>query len=75
MNDPELMESSVLGIGETHLKGDEEISLHGFEGHFVNAGKGKGVAAFTKQSGFNITKILQPTFSAIVLEFDFCFLL
>ena len=73
MNDPELMESSVLGIGETHLKGDEEISLHGFEGHFVNAGKGKGVAAFTKQSlikKFTKKKILQPTFSAIVLEFD-----
>ena len=70
MNDPELMKSSILGIGETHLKGDEEIQLDGFEGNFVNAGKGKGVAAFTKQSGFNITKILQPTFSAIVLEFD-----
>ena len=70
MNDPELMKSSFMGIGETHLNVDEEILLDGFaNASFVNAGKGKGVAAFTKQSTVNVTKILKETFSAIVLEF------
>ena len=71
MNDPELMKSSILGIGETHLNSDEEILFDSFKSHFVNAGKGKGVAAFTRLNRFplNVTKILQETFSAIVLEF------
>ena len=70
MNDPELMKSSILGIGETHLHVNEEVLLDGFEGSFVNAGKGKGVAAFTKIVVYNITKINQPSFTAISLELE-----
>ena len=70
MNDPELMKSSVLGIAETHLHVNEEVNLEGFEGYFVNAGKGKGVAAFTKIATNNITKVCQPSFTAILLEFE-----
>ena len=70
MNDPELMKSSLLGIAETHLHVDEDINLDGFEGYFVNSGKGKGVAAFTKITPHNITKIFQTSFSAILLEFE-----
>ena len=79
MNDPELMKSAILGIAETHLHVNEEIILEGFEGSFVNAGKGKGVAAFTKISVQNVTKINQPSFTAISLELEnlriiFCYM-
>ena len=66
--DPELMKSTIIGVAETHLHVDEEIYLEGFEGSFVNAGKGKGVAAFSKITVNDITKICQPSFTAISLE-------
>ena len=70
MNDPELMKCTILGIAETHLNADEEVQFDGFEGNFVNAGKGKGVAAFTKLVVNNASKIYQTSFTAILLEFD-----
>ena len=70
MLDPELMKSSILGIAETHLHVDEEVQLKGFEGNFVNAGKGKGVAAFNKVTVNNVNKICQPSFTAISLEME-----
>ena len=78
-NDPELMNSTILGIAETHLYVNEEVVLEGFEGSFVNAGKGKGIAAFTKISAQNITKINQLSFTAISLELEnlriiFCYM-
>ena len=79
VNDPELMNSTILGIGETHLNVNEEVILGGFESSFVNAGKGKGIAAFTKIAAQNITKINQPSFTAISLELEnliiiFCYM-
>ena len=79
VNDPELMNSAIIGIAETHLHENEEILLHGFEGSFVNGGKGKGVAAFTKIAVHNIIKINQPSFTAISLELEnlriiFCYM-
>ena len=79
VNDPELMNSTILGIAETHLHVNEEVILEGFEGSFVNAGKGRGIAAFTKISAQNITKINQLSFTAISLEFKnlrivFCYM-
>ena len=78
-NDPELMKSTILGIAETHLHVNEEVILEGFEGEFVNGGKGKGVAAFTKISAQNVIKINQSSFTAISLEFEnlrivFCYM-
>ena len=78
-NDPELMKSTILGIAETHLHVNEEVVFEGFEGNFVNAGKGKGVAAFTKIAVHNVTKINQPSYTAISLEFEnlriiFCYM-
>ena len=78
-NDPELMNSTILGIAETHLYVNEEVIIEGFEGSFVNAGKGKGIAAFTKISAQNITKINQLSFTAISLELEnlriiFCYM-
>ena len=69
MIDPELMKSSIVGVAETHLHVDEELYLEGFEGSFVNAGKGKGVAAFSKIAVNDITKMCQSSFTAISLEF------
>ena len=70
MNDPELMKSAILGIAETHLNEYEEVHLEGFEGSFVNGGKGKGVAAFIKVPIIASTKTLHPSFSAILLELE-----
>ena len=79
VNDPELMNSAIIGIAETHLHENEEIILNGFEGSFVNGGKGKGVAAFTKIAVHTIIKINQPSFTAISLELEnlriiFCYM-
>ena len=78
-NDPELIKSTILGIAETHLHTNEKIIIEGFEGEFVNGGKGKGVAAFTKISVQNVIKINQSSFTAISLEFEnlrivFCYM-
>ena len=78
-NDPELIKSTILGIAETHLHVNEEVIFEGFEGEFVNGGKGKGVAAFTKISVQNVIKINQSSFTAISLEFEnlrivFCYM-
>ena len=62
------MGSTILGIAETHLNDKEEVFLDGYEGCFVNAGKGKGVAAFTKIPVITTTKILQNSFTAIHLH-------
>ena len=43
-----LIDSDILGLGETHLKSEETVYLDGFQGSFANFGKGKGVAGFSK---------------------------
>ena len=43
-----LIDSDMLGLGETHLNENEAIYLDGFQGSFANHGRGKGVAGFTK---------------------------
>ena len=68
-NDEEVMKSKVIGIAETHLYEDETVGLEGFEAHTVNAGKGKGVAAFSKIHAMNIVKIKKESYSAVFLSF------
>ena len=68
--DEELIKSKVIGIAETHLYEDEIVELDGYEGHTVNAGKGKGVAAFSKIIPINVVKINEENFSAISLSFE-----
>ena len=63
------MKSNVMGIAETHLYDGETVELEGFEANLVNDGKGKGVAAFSKMSPINVTKIKKENFSAIFLTF------
>ena len=70
-NDEELMRSEVIGMAETHLHEDETVKLEGFEGNYlVNAGKGKGVAAFSRNVPIDVIKIKKETFSAIFLSFE-----
>ena len=68
--DEELMKSNVIGIAETHLHDGEIVELEGFEANFVNGGKGKGVAAFSRLAPMNVIKIKKENFSAIFLTFE-----
>ena len=43
-----LIDSDILGLGETHQKDEEVVPLDEFFGVFANFGKGKGVAGYTK---------------------------
>ena len=43
-----LIDSDILGLGETHLKEEEVVPIDEFFGVFANFGKGKGVAGYTK---------------------------
>ena len=68
--DEEIMRSQIIGIAETHLEEAETVELEGYESHSVNAGKGKGVAAFSRIIPNNIIKINEEKFSAISLSFE-----
>ena len=48
LKDDLLLEADILGLGETWLEEDQAFYLDGYEGHFSNRGKGKGVAGFSK---------------------------
>ena len=48
LKDNLLLEADILGLGETWLEEDQAFYLDGYEGHFSNRGKGKGVAGFSK---------------------------
>ena len=41
-----LIDSDILGLGETCLKSEETVYFDGFQGFFANFGKGRGVAGF-----------------------------
>ena len=71
--DAELNKCHVLGIAETWLYENEEISLQQFSSStFVSGGPGKGVAAYTKEEHFeNVVKVIEPTFSFISSDFHF----
>ena len=69
--DDELMKSTVIGVAETHLHEDESVELQGFVGNYsVNAGKGKGTAAFSKVIPTSVVEIKKENFSAIFLTFE-----
>ena len=46
--DNAIIDSDIIGLGETWLEKNELINLDGFSGYFANFGKGKGQAGFTK---------------------------
>lgn len=48
LNSQRLIQSDLLGLGETWLEEKENINIDGFNGYFANAGRGKGVSGFSK---------------------------
>ena len=64
-----LIDSDILGLGETHLKSEETLYLDGFQGSFANFGKGKGVAGFSKMGLIAQPEIMSSiSASAILLK-------
>ena len=75
--DNSLMDADVFALGETWLEPGESVSFDGYEGHFANHGKGKGVAAFSKMKSTQLNSVTSDTFSVITLrteKFDTIFL-
>ena len=62
-----LIDSDILGLGETHLNPNDTIHLDGFEGSFANYGRGKGVAGFTKLDLISEPKILSSNSASAIL--------
>ena len=73
-----IMDSDLLGLGETWLDGEETRPLNGFKGSFANFGKGKGVAGYNKMNLVASPEVVNSKFySAILfqtLKFDVIFL-
>ena len=45
-----LMQSNILGLGETWLEPVETVQLDGYQSFFANYGRGKGVAVYSKEN-------------------------
>ena len=65
-----IMESDIFSLGETHLKPGETVDFDGYEGVFANAGKGKGVALFSKLNCRLVHSVATSTISAMYLQTD-----
>ena len=61
---PFLMSSTVFGLGETWMDPDTTIDIPGFQGFFESKGRGKGVAAFSREEMLCL-KSSNETFSGI----------
>ena len=59
VKDPLLMNSDILGLGETWLHEGETADIPNYYATYVNSGKGKGLSAFCKSGLFTI--ILQES--------------
>ena len=73
-----LMSTDIFALGETHLKPEEtNATFLGYDSHFGNVGKGKGIAAFTRSQEWDVqNKVVSEIFSAIHLrteKFDVIF--
>ena len=55
LNDPTLMESSLLTLSETWLEQGLNFNINGFKSHFNSVGPGKGLSFFYKDSIFTPT--------------------
>merc|ERR1712051_1053744 len=62
-----LIDSDILGLGETHLKNEETVYLDGFQGSFANFGKGKGVAGFSKMDLLAQPEIMSSISASAIL--------
>ena len=71
LKDNFLMASDIIGFGETWLEQTDTVNIDNFEAVFVNAGKGKGVATYSKlQSISQPLTFKSETFSAILISTD-----
>ena len=49
LTDPFIMKCGIFGLCETWLHENEEVEFPNFKGIFVNSGRGKGIAVFTRE--------------------------
>ena len=75
VKDNKLLKGHLINLLETSLPSDcdvSEISIHGFKGHFVNVGNGKGVATFVHDDfgDFFYTSVNVKTLQIALTEFD-----
>ena len=73
-----LMDSDLLGLGETWTEGGNTIDLDGRPGYFASYGKGKGVAGYTKMNLLVAPEFVATNFCSAILfktdKFDIIFL-
>ena len=73
-----IMDSDLLGLGETWLDEEETKPLNGFTGSFANFGKGKGVAGYNKMNLVASPVVVSSKFYSTILfktlKFDIIFL-
>ena len=73
-----IMDSDLLGLGETWLDEEETKPLNGFTGSFANFGKGKGVAGYNKMNLVASPVVVSSKFYSTILfktlKFDVIFL-
>ena len=68
-NDELLMNSDLLGLGETWLEEEKTVNFPGFSGYFSTSGQGKGIAGYTKLNLIEEPKIISSkTCSAILFK-------
>ena len=61
INDPTLLESSIIALSETWLEENIQFNIDGYIGHFNCVGPGKGIAVYIKESTFLFTKCVQES--------------
>ena len=73
-----LIDSDLLGLGETWIEGDNMINIDGYSGCFANYGKGKGVAGYSKMNLIVPPEYVATNFCSAMLfqtdTFDIVFL-
>ena len=73
-----LMDSDMLGLGETWLEENSTINIQGYSGYFANHGKGKGVAGYTKMELISLPQIIKTNSASAIMfrtnAFDIIFL-
>ena len=75
VKDNKLLKGEIINLLETSLPADcdlSEISIHGFKGHFVKVGNGKGIATFAKENleDYYPTLLNDQTLQTVLLEFE-----
>ncbi len=67
--DAEILDSDIIGLGETWLVGNQKITLDGFQSCFANVRNGQGTASFFKSDLFATTShFTSDLFTAICVR-------